>query len=199
MHKENQRIYKPFSEYVEGVWSYAGKVNQNSIHELLRELLRIYHSGNQLFVFGNGGSASTAEHFVTDIGVGSHIRGGGLRARCLSSEASTVTALSNDVGYHEVFRSSLELAASPGDLILCLSASGNSPNILKALEIAKIIGVKSCALVGFQGGKAVELADISIHVRTPVSEYGPVEDAHLMLCHYLTEVFREMVKGRVAL
>jgi D-sedoheptulose 7-phosphate isomerase len=143
-----------------------------------------------LFIAGNGGSASTASHMATDLGVGSIRRANPIRAVSLCENSSVLTALSNDINFDEVFATQLNLLAKPGDILITFSASGNSKNILKAIAQAKSIGVYSVAITGFDGGAAKKIADASIHIETKIGSYGIVEDVHSTISHMLTELVR---------
>lgn len=154
-------------------------------------LIRARQSNSLVLVAGNGGSASTASHMATDLGVGSHKQGVGLRAICLSDNASVLTATANDISFMRVFAEQIELLATPGDVVILISASGNSPNIIEAYETAVQVGTTVIALTGFEGGRLRELATCCLHVPTSPGDYGPVEDVHLMLNHMLTEIVRQ--------
>lgn len=144
----------------------------------------------QVFVVGNGGSASTAGHFVTDLlhSWTPRCPMPGLRASCLNDSVSTLTALANDVSYDRVFQIPLRALARPGDLLVAISGSGNSPNVVGAARWASRHGVGLVALTGFEGGALATLADIHLHV--PSRHYGPVEDLHLSICHLICENLR---------
>ena len=143
-----------------------------------------------LFIAGNGGSAATASHMATDLGVGSIRRANPIRAVSLCENSSVLTALSNDLNFEDVFATQLTLLAKPGDILITFSASGNSKNILNAITKAKSIGVYSVAITGFNGGEAKEIADASLHVETKLGSYGIVEDVHSTISHMLTEIVR---------
>ncbi len=156
------------------------------------QLLREARRANALvLIAGNGGSASTASHMATDLGVGSHKEGAGLRAICLSDNASVMTATANDISFKRVFAEQIELLATRGDVVILISASGSSPNILEAFESAVSVGASVIALTGFDGGSLRESAAICVHVPTAQGDYGPVEDVHLMINHMLTEMVRQ--------
>jgi len=156
------------------------------------QLLREARQANALvLIAGNGGSASTASHMATDLGVGSHKEGAGLRAICLSDNASVITATANDISFKRVFAEQIELLATRGDVVILISASGSSPNILEAYESAVSVGSSVIALTGFDGGSLRESAAICVHVPTAQGDYGPVEDVHLMINHMLTEMVRQ--------
>lgn len=169
-------------------------LNGAEIYDLYKLLKEATENDAKVFIAGNGGSATTSEHFVTDLGIGSHIRSAKLtvKAYSLNSNVGVLTALSNDTAYENVFSEQLKsLGPRKSDLVIAISASGNSPNIINLLLAAKSLGMRTCALTGFDGGKARELADLSVHVPTNMNEYGIVEDLHLSICHIVTELLRK--------
>lgn len=144
----------------------------------------------QIFVFGNGGSAANASHFITDLGKGASDKIG-RRFRCLSlnDNVSWLTALGNDYAYEDVFVGQLRNYARAGDLVMVMSVSGSSPNLVKAVQWCKANGVQTVALVGGKRGKLAEIADEAIVVNS--EHYGRVEDAHMTICHMLCYAFME--------
>jgi len=143
-----------------------------------------------IFVCGNGGSASTASHFACDIVKGaSYNRDSRFRIMALTDSMATITAYSNDVSYDCVFAEQLKNFAQPGDLVMCISGSGNSPNVLRAMEYANSIGCKTIALTGRDGGKLGPLAQLGIQVAVP--HMGRIEDAHMIVCHMIAYHFME--------
>jgi D-sedoheptulose 7-phosphate isomerase len=150
--------------------------------------------GRGIFVCGNGGSASTASHFACDIVKGASFeRPTRFRIMALTDQLPTLTAYANDVGYESVFVEQLKNFAEPGDLFLAISGSGNSPNVLRAMEHANIAGCKTIALTGRDGGKLGPMAQLSIQVRAP--HMGRIEDAHLVICHMIAYCFMEETNG----
>jgi D-sedoheptulose 7-phosphate isomerase len=145
-----------------------------------------------IFIMGNGGSASTATHFANDLGKGAS-RSGKLPFRVISltDNVAWLTALANDEGYEHVFVRQLENHVRKGDLVIGISASGNSRNVLRALQFAKSRGALTIGLVGFDGGKMHKMVDESLLVRAPVGAYGPVEDVHMILEHAITTCLME--------
>ena len=140
-----------------------------------------------IYVIGNGGSAAAAAHLVNDLVAGSYVEGRPpFRAFSLSDNVSTVTAVANDSGYEDIFLHHLKVHLDPGDLVLAMSVSGNSPNILKALEYARDHGAVTVGMCGFTGGKMASLCDVVIHADTTLDEYGPVEDVFCILGHILS-------------
>ena len=157
-----------------------------AIEALGAELLDCWKTGRQVFVLGNGGSAGNAIHLCNDWTYGISKRfGSGIRAHALPAGTSLVTALANDEGYEHIFSYQLAVMARPGDVVIALSGSGNSPNVVNALEHAKTAGLKSYAILGYSGGKAKALADCSIHLS--VNDMQLSEDAQLVVGHMLMQ------------
>jgi D-sedoheptulose 7-phosphate isomerase len=155
--------------------------------EQFRQALR---EDRQIFVFGNGGSASNASHFATDLGKGSSDKlAKRFRVLSLNDNVSWMTALGNDYAYDEIFARQLMNYGRPGDLVLAISVSGNSPNVVKALQWAKDNGLRSIALVGAKRGRMAEIADTTIVIDS--THYGRVEDAQMGICHMICYAFME--------
>jgi len=147
-------------------------------------------AGRQIFVCGNGGSAATASHFACDIVKGcSFNRSDRFRIMALTDQLATITAYANDVGYDAVFVEQLKNFAQPDDLFMAISGSGNSPNVLRAMEYANSIGCRTIALTGRDGGKLGPLAQLNIQV--PVAHMGRIEDAHMHVCHMICYYFMD--------
>jgi D-sedoheptulose 7-phosphate isomerase len=147
-------------------------------------------AGRHIFVCGNGGSASTASHFACDIVKGaSYNRGQRFRIMALTDQIATLTAYANDVSYDCVFVEQLRNFAQPGDLVMCISGSGNSPNVIRAMEYANSIGCKTLALTGRDGGKLGPLAQLNIQVEAP--HMGRIEDTHMIVCHMIGYYFMD--------
>ncbi|GAA4463358.1 SIS domain-containing protein [Nibrella saemangeumensis] len=157
------------------------------IAELMKQC---WQEDRQLFVFGNGGSAANASHFITDLGKGASDKLG-KRFRCLSLNDNTawLTALGNDYSYDDVYVGQLQNYARPGDLVLTMSVSGSSPNLVKAIDWANQQGLTTIALVGGKRGKLAVLAQEVIVINS--EHYGRVEDAHMTICHMLCYTFME--------
>jgi len=141
--------------------------------------------GRQIFLCGNGGSAANAIHWANDLIFGAGKTGrGGLRAHALPANAAVATCLANDLSYEQVFSAQLRVLGTAGDLLIVLSGSGNSPNILRAIEMARQMGIRSWAVLGFDGGKALQLADCVIHFE--VADMQIAEDCQMILGHMVT-------------
>ena len=152
------------------------------INQLIDLLMEAHHSGNRVFTLGNGGSASTASHFASDLSNKTRYPGGkSLRAIALTDNVPRITALANDEGYDNVFVVQLESLASEGDVLVALSASGRSQNVIRAVERARELGVFTVGITGGDGGVLKEKADISIVVPTRSTTH--MEDLHLAVAH----------------
>jgi D-sedoheptulose 7-phosphate isomerase len=171
-----------------------------AVARLIGVLAQAHGEDRQLFVFGNGGSAANASHFATDLGKGASDKlTKRFRVLCLNDNVSWITALGNDYAYEEIFVRQLENYARPGDLLLTMSVSGNSPNLVKAVEWAAAKGVRTIALVGAKRGRLAEIADDVVVISD--THYGRVEDCHMGICHMLCYAFMEQPEsfpGRVA-
>jgi D-sedoheptulose 7-phosphate isomerase len=148
-------------------------------------LLRARSVGQRVFIMGNGGSAAAASHFACDLVKTAEVDGfEPVRAFALSDNVPLLTAWGNDAAYERVFAEQVRALADPGDVLIAISASGNSPNILAGLTAAAAKGISTIGLLGFDGGAALELVDIAIHI--PSRDYGVVEAAHAAVTHAIT-------------
>jgi D-sedoheptulose 7-phosphate isomerase len=146
--------------------------------------------GRRIFICGNGGSASTASHFATDLVKGASFgRQSRFRVLALTDSLPTITAYSNDVGYECVFAEQLKNFAEPGDVVIAVSGSGNSPNVLRAVEYAKSIGCRTIGLSGRDGGALGRLVELNLQVAHP--HMGRIEDGHMIILHMIGYHFME--------
>ena len=150
-------------------------------------------SNSQIFFIGNGGSASTASHFANDLSIGCKATPA-FKAISLCDNNSIITAIANDFGYNQIFVRQLESLANEGDLLVAISASGNSENLVTALQYANKRKMKTCSLVAFAGGKMKEISQDCIHITTDNGEYGPAEDCHLIIDHLVSSYFIRLLK-----
>ena len=157
-----------------------------AVEELGSSLLNCWREGRQVFIFGNGGSAGNAIHLANDFLYGiSKQLGHALKVHALPSNSSVLTCLANDEGYDGIFFRQLAVLARPGDIAIAFSGSGNSPNIIRALEWCRANDVKSFAVLGYTGGLAKSLSDTPIHV--PVNDMQISEDLQLIVGHMLMQ------------
>jgi D-sedoheptulose 7-phosphate isomerase len=170
-------------------------INQLPKEEIVR-VMELLHSarltGRQIFIMGNGGSASTATHFVCDLAKNTRKEGWPhFKVIGLSDNMALFSAYANDEGYENVFAQQLANLVIPGDIVIAISASGNSKNVLNAVSLAKAASAITIGFTGFDGGQLCSMADISIHVNSNIIEH--VEDIHLMLEHMIVRSLRERV------
>jgi len=160
----------------------------------LQVIEKAYESGSTIFVCGNGGSAATGSHIVNDLSKGTSVEGKKrLRVLGLTDNMSLFSAYANDCGYESVFVEQMKSLWMPGDVLLAISCSGNSPNVLRAAEFARKNGGTVIALVGFSGGKLKELGQPSLHFDT--QNFGSCEDAQLMFGHISSQYMHEFIKS----
>ncbi|TAK65475.1 MAG: SIS domain-containing protein [Betaproteobacteria bacterium] len=182
---------KFFSGYAQRLSSVLASFDWSGAQDLAGEMKRCWIEKNRVFICGNGGSAGNAIHLANDYLYGiAKKTGGGLRVEALSANPAVITCLANDLGYDRIYAEQLAVQGSPGDLLIVLSGSGNSPNIVAALEQARAMGITSCAILGFSGGRSKALADIAIHF--PIDDMQIAEDLQLIVGHVCMQwLYRE--------
>lgn len=178
------------SDYKRHLLAALDTVDLDRVEELIDVFRRAREEDRQIFVFGNGGSAATANHFACDIVKGaSYGRDKRFRILSLSEQIPTMTAYSNDVGYESVFVEPLKNFARRGDIAMAISGSGNSENVVRAVEYANSIGCYTVGLSGLTGGRLRPSVDLSLHVTD--HHMGRVEDAHFFICHMVCYHFMD--------
>jgi D-sedoheptulose 7-phosphate isomerase len=181
-------------EYFQRLNTIVEQVDLNAVNRIFQQLRLARDRGSRVFVAGNGGSASTAFHWVSDLGKATKRSGRDpLQVTCLSDNISWLTALANDEGYDRVFAGQLENFARRDDLLIVITASGNSPNLVRAVEFARSKGLKTIGFLGFDGGLLKDMVDDLVWVKTEKGQYELVEDAHMVVCHVLAT---SLVKDR---
>jgi D-sedoheptulose 7-phosphate isomerase len=189
--KNSERFAKDF---LSGVADLMGRLPVDDVVRLLDALTEARQARRRIFLIGNGGSAATAAHMANDLLLGASKTGGlGLRAQALTDNVPMLTAAANDTSYDEVFAAQLSVLAEPRDLLIALSVSGTSPNIVRAIETAKRLGLLTVGVLGGDGGPCAELVDIAVVV--PSHGYGPVESVHLVLDHLITRYLQQHQAG----
>src|SRR5262245_10059032 len=175
------------SGYLDGFARLLRGFDVDAIGRIIQHLLVARRKGATIFVAGNGGSAATASHWVNDLGKATkRSERAPIRAMSLSDNISWLTALANDEGYERVFSGQMENFAKPGDVLVVISASGNSPNLLRAVDLARARGVSTIGMLGFDGGALKDQVDECLWLPTEQGAYGLVESGHSLLCHVLT-------------
>ena len=180
--------------YLDYLQSILKRIDTAEIGRFIKTLLDARERGATVFFIGNGGSAATASHFANDIAVGTNDYDRPFRAISLTDNVPIITAIGNDFGYEEIFVRQLRILGKKGDVLIGISASGNSPNLLKAFDYARSAGIKTVAITAFDGGKMKTQADEGIHVSTEPKEYGPAEDAHMVLDHLVGAYLMRFVR-----
>lgn len=185
---------KEIKEYLAHEIRVLESLDVEAINDALNLLQSTFENGNTVFTFGNGGSSSTASHFQNDFnkGVSEHTEKK-FNLLCLNDNVSTMMAIANDIGFEEVFRFQLTGHIKPGDVVLAISGSGNSKNVINAVEYAKAQGCKVIGLTGFGGGKLKELSDVSLHA--PINSMQITEDIHMIFDHLMMSIFYKSLAG----
>ena len=177
-------------EYKSDLLQTIEAIDLAKVDQIIETFKRARAEGRQIFTCGNGGSASTASHFVCDIVKGaSYKRDSRFKVMSLCDNMATLLAYANDVNYDSVFVEPLKNFASAGDVVFGISGSGNSPNVINAFEYANSIGCETIALTGRDGGKLGPLAKINLNVGVP--HMGRIEDAHMIVCHMIGYYFMD--------
>jgi D-sedoheptulose 7-phosphate isomerase len=191
---------KPFAyrEYAAGIHRTLENMPWARVEQVLDVLDAARLAGRQVFVFGNGGSASTATHMACDLSKNTAMPGTPrLRTIALNDNMALFSALGNDLGYENVFAEQVATLVNAGDVVIAISASGNSPNVIKAINVAKERGATTVGLSGYAGGKLAKLVDFPIVAENDCIEQ--VEDIHLILEHMITSALRERMRAAVAM
>ena len=171
------------------------KIDVTEVAQFIKTLLDARESESKILFMGNGGSAATASHFANDLAIGTNSYHKPFRALSITDNVPVMTAIGNDFGYEDIFDRQLRVLGRPGDVLVGISASGNSPNLIKAFASARGLGIKTVALTAFDGGRMREMADEGIHVPTGMKEYGPAEDAHMVLDHLVGAYLIQLLKN----
>jgi D-sedoheptulose 7-phosphate isomerase len=184
-------------EYLEEFRVLLGRIDTHALTRSVQRLRVARDRGATVFVVGNGGSAATAAHLVNDLGKATKRSGRpALRVMCLTDNVAWLTALANDEGYGRVFTGQLENFARPGDLLIVISASGNSPNLVEAVEYARRNRVDTIGILGFDGGLLKDRVDEAVLLESKIGTYGPVETGHAVICDILTTcLIQDFVNG----
>lgn len=180
-----------YREYLEEFMAALKALDAGMLEEIMKQLELARQEGRQVFVIGNGGSAASSAHWVCDFGKGINFgESKRLRVFSLADNLAIQTALSNDIAYDEIFTEQLKNYLNPGDVIIGLSVSGNSENVVKALDYGKKHGATTVSIVGKARGRMTELADIPLVVES--ENYGIVEDIHMFIAHVISQYMRRL-------
>ena len=189
MNNQDNSIHRFLSHYTDELKRGLESIDAELLKEIASVLNRAIQSGNTIYTCGNGGSSSIAEHFVCDF-----LKGASTSTKIqpiihsLTSNTPTLTAVANDISYDDVFSHQIGKYGNVGDILLCISSSGNSKNVIQAIEKANLENLNTISFVGFDGGKVKLISDYCIHI--PINNYGVVEDIHHSLMHILAQYIR---------
>ena len=180
--QKNENTFETYSNRMSKILSL---INPLEVNNLLESIRSTSLNNGTVYVLGNGGSASTASHFVNDLTIITSRRGVSVKAISLVDSIATITAIGNDESFDNIYKTQLLNRLEKKDLVFSISASGNSSNLVNAVKFANEIGASTASLLGFSGGILKTISKNVCLVLTEEGEYGPVEDAHMSVCHYL--------------
>lgn len=181
--------------YLNLVSDVLGKIDRKDMVQFVDLIIETYEKDGTIFTFGNGGSGATASHLCEDIVKGvSEGLDKGFKIICLNDHVLTLMAIANDDSYENIFVDQLKNFVKEGDLVVGISGSGNSPNIVKTIEYANKIGAKTVALCGFNGGKIKNISTLALHI--PINNMEVSEDAHLVIAHCVKYMLENRLKKK---
>lgn len=184
--KRKNDIQSYFESYRLKVDEILNKVDIDCLEKTIDTMVTAFKNGNTVYVCGNGGSAATATHMQADFSFFTrYFTKFRPKVRALTDNAAMMTAVGNDTSFHDVFVEQLKGHFNLGDVVICISASGNSENVIRAAKYANENGGISIGFIGFEGGKLIETATISLFTPNPKGDYGPIEDVHMIFNHLI--------------
>ena len=191
-------LTEPITDYLAETRATLDGLSVQEIQTFIEALEQAYRDGRQVLIIGNGGSAASATHLAVDLSktvLGRPVNRGAKRFRALSltTDVSVLTAWANDYSFDDVFAEQIEALGQPGDLLVVITGSGNSPNVIAGVEAARRLGLRAIGLLGFDGGRVKSLLDTHILVRS--DDYGHVEDMHMVLVHLVTAYFAGVIRS----
>ncbi|WP_419675801.1 SIS domain-containing protein [Aliarcobacter butzleri] len=179
-------IYNFINQYTNNLKNLLDNIDKDEISKIINVLDKCENNNSKIYIMGNGGSAATASHMANDLSVGLKLREiRNFNVESLSDNSSVCTAIANDIGYENIFYAQLKNKIKKDDVVIAISCSGNSSNIVKAVHYAKEMDATVIGLTGFDGGELKKLSDIKFHIDTLKGEYGLVEDLHMILDHII--------------
>ena len=203
--KNIENMFTESKDFVEYSGKYFGhlaemmkSLDTGAVSRFVSLIENAYKNGNTVFISGNGGSAATASHMANDLSVGVPKKSGcsgAIKALSLNDNIPVMTAIANDGSYDDIFVDQLRVHFRDGDKFIAISASGNSPNLVKAAKWVKDKGGSVTGILGFDGGDLKAICDTVIHVRSEKGEYGPVEDIHMVLDHLVATWLQQRMKS----
>ncbi len=184
------------SQYMDYLNSILKSINSEQIEKFVEVILEAREQESQIFFIGNGGSASTASHFANDMAIGTRSLDKPFKAISLTDNVSIISAIGNDYGFDEIFYQQTKLYLKKNDVLVAISASGNSKNLIKAVDYVNAIGGITIGISAFDGGQLCKKSMHSVHVPTEQGEYGPAEDCHLIINHLVSNYLLRLVMAK---
>ena len=181
-----------FELYIDEVAQIANTIMSDHLDQAIHKIEEVAKTSGTVFIVGNGGSAAIASHLAVDLTKAGFARKAAIRAVSLTDNVALVTATSNDFSFEEVYSWQISQYGKAGDLLIAISSSGNSANIIEALKVASKLSISTVSLTGFDGGEAAKIAQIALIAKSHNGNYGPVEDSHSMICHYISRRIRNI-------
>ena len=186
---------KQIKDYINLEVEVLKKLEVDKIDAAMNLIMEAYEAKKKIYIFGNGGSSATASHYQNDFnkGISEYVETK-FNFTCLNDNMATIMAIANDIGFEEVFRFQLRNKLEEGDIVIAISGSGNSKNVINAVEYAKEQGNKVIGLTGFNGGKLKEMSDISLHA--DINSMQITEDIHMIFDHLIMSIFYKTLCGK---
>lgn len=181
-------------DYIKYLCEILSNIDHKAVGRFIDLIIKCRENSSSIFFIGNGGSASTCSHFANDLQIGTRSFEKPIKAISLTDNVAIITAIANDYGYDSIFSQQIQMLANPNDVVVGISASGNSANLINAFNYCKENSIKSFAIVAFDGGRMMSMADDAIHIKTGLKEYGPAEDAHMVLDHLVMTYISRFIK-----
>ena len=188
-------IHEVVSSYLSRVQNVIESIDPAKVSLLTQAISKTLDQGGKIILAGNGGSASTANHMVNDLIMARNFKGKSAQVISLTDNQAIFSAIGNDFSFEQVFSKQIETICESNDLLILISASGNSSNLIQAFEEATRIGMRTSAIIGFDGGKLKDLVEIAIHAKTNIGDYGPAEDIALVINHAIAMAIRSELGG----
>lgn len=189
--RTDRSVLESMNSYLAQMADVLGKLPMEALEQMVYRLEEARWKRQQVFICGNGGSAATAIHFASDLAKGAlALNKPPIKAESLCDNIALLTAWANDLSYDEIFAQRMAPWIKAGDVLIAISGSGNSQNVLKAVDLARAVGATTIGFAGFEGGKLKDMVDICITV--PCDSMEQIEDIHLLLCHLITTCLRNI-------
>mgnify|MGYP001217716519 CR=1 FL=1 len=196
-YKDSNNIEEFSQRYIEYLKYTLSEIKTEEIANFTNILIKAQNQGSKIYFIGNGGSASTASHFATDLSIGTKSLDKPFKAISLTDNNGIITAIANDYSFDDVFFQQIKINFEKNDVLVAISASGNSRNLIKAIDYVNSIGGITVGISSFDGGELINHAQHSLHVPTDIDEYGPAEDSHLIINHIVSNYLLRFINTKI--